>query len=121
MPLGGSQCYDSCQSLGPHVYQAAIVHLFSNNTTAVAIFQVGNGRDTFIQGCTKEIWLTCTAWDVTLAVGHMSGASLLDTANALSCWHLGPLYQSRVDVLLASYNITCIEVPEELFHLFQDL
>ena len=68
-----------------------------------------------------EIWLTCAAWDITLAVGHMSGTSLQDTADVLSRWHLGPLCQSRVDVLLTSHNITCVEVPEELFRLSQDL
>ena len=86
------------------VFARQLVHLFSNNTTA----------------CDLEIWLTCTAWDITLVVGHVSGASLLDTADALSQWHLGPLYRSRVDVLLTSH-ITWVEVPEEPFHLSQDL
>ena len=99
-----------------------LVHLFSDNTTAMVIFQVGKGRDAFIQACAREIWLTCAAWDITLAVGHVSGASLLDmcTTDVLSCWHLGPLYRSTVDVLLTSHNITYVEVPEELFQLSQD-
>ena len=63
------------------------------------------GRDGFIQVCAREIWLTCAAWDVTLVVGGISGASLLDTTNVLSSWHLGQQYQAQVDIPL-SVNIT---------------
>ena len=103
------------------MFTGYLVHLFSDNPTAVAIFQAGRGRDTFIQACTKEVWLTCTAWDITLAMGHVSGASLESTADALSRWHLGQPYQARMDRLLATHAITCISVPGELFHLSQDL
>ena len=66
-----------------------LVHLFLDNATSVAIFQAGRGRDAFIQACEREIWLTCAAWDITLAVGHVSAMSLEGTADALSRWHLG--------------------------------
>ena len=72
----------------PH-FRGQLVHLFSDNATAVAIFQAGNGRDDFIQACSRELWLTCATWDITLAVGYVPGTSLKDTADALSRWHLG--------------------------------
>ena len=64
MPLGSSKCYDS---LGPHVYQAASPPTFQQHH-GCGHFQAEKGRDAFIQACTREIWLTCTALDVTLAV-----------------------------------------------------
>ena len=48
------------------MFTRQLVHLFSDNTTAVTIFQVGKGRDAFIQAYAREIWLTCTAWNITL-------------------------------------------------------
>ena len=78
------------------IFTKQLVHLFADNTTAVAIFQAERGRDTFINACAKEIWLTCTAWDGSLAVEHVSGASLLDTAGLLSCWHMDQQYQAKV-------------------------
>ena len=103
-----------------HMFSGHLVHLFSVNTTSVAIFQVGRSRDAFIQACTRGIWLTCATWDITLAVGHISGASLEGTADALSRWHLGQPYQARVDRLLATHAISCISVHCEFFHLCQE-
>ena len=67
---------------------------------AVAIFQAGKGTDPFIQTCARGIWLPCTAWDVTLAVGHVPDTSLSDTADALIRWHLGQSYKDKVEAVL---------------------
>ena len=98
----------------PH-FKGQLVHLFLDNATAVAIFQAGKGWDAFIQACARELWLTCAAWDITLAVGHVPGTSLEDTANALSHWHMDHPYQERLNRLLAYHNIRCIPVPDQLF------
>ena len=74
----------------PH-FKGQFVHLFSDNATVVAIFQAGKGWNAFIQACVRELWLTCTAWYITLAVGHVPGTSLEATSDALSCWHMGHL------------------------------
>ena len=71
----------------PH-FRGQLVHLFFDNATVVAIFQAGRGRDDFIQAYARELWLTCNAWDITLAVGHVPGTSLEDTADALSHLHI---------------------------------
>ena len=99
------------------IFSGQLVHLFS----AVAIFQAGKGRNAFIQACARDIWLTCAAWDITLAVGHVSGTFLEGTGDAISCWHLGQPYQARVDRLLAIHAIQCISLLGVLFHLSQDL
>ena len=91
------------------------------SSQTIAIFQAGKGRDPLIQACTRDIWLTCAVWDVTLAMGHVSGISLTSTADALSRWHLGQTYKDRVGVLLKDNDITCINVPDELFHLSNDV
>ena len=38
--------------------------LFSDSATAVAIFQLGRGRDFFIQWYTQELWLTCMEHEI---------------------------------------------------------
>ena len=87
----------------------------------MAIFHAGRGRDPFLQACAREIWLTCAVSDIILAVGHVSGASLTDTADALSRWHLGQVYKDKVQLMLSNYNIACIPVPPLLSSLSNDL
>ena len=50
-----------------------LIHILSDNATAVAILQAGKWRDSFLQSCTREVWLSCATWDITLAVGHVHG------------------------------------------------
>ena len=96
-------------------------HLLSNNARAVAIFQTGNGRELFLQACSREILLTCVILDKTLAVGHVDGFFVTaTTADALSWWLLGKAFMDKVEVLLKENDITCISIPTELFHLFND-
>ena len=97
-----------------------LFHLLSDNSTDVVIFQAEKGKDPFLQACTKEIWLTCAAWNITLAVGHVAGVTLTSTADDLSQWHLGQAFKDKVDVLLRENNITCITIPAELFHVSND-
>ena len=75
-----------------------LVHLFSDNATAVAICQAGKGSDSFLKACTREIWLTCAVWGITLAVGHVAWETLTSTVDVLSQWHLCQTYRDKVDV-----------------------
>ena len=102
-------------------FSNCLLHLFSDNAKAVAIFQAGRGRDCFLQPCAREIWLTCAVWDITLAVGHVPGDSLTGTADALSRYHLGQVYKDMVHLLLSDHDITCTPVPSSLFLLSDDL
>ena len=72
-----------------------LVHLFCDNTTAVAIFQAGKGRDPFLHACTREMWLTSAIWDITLTIGHMARESLAASTDALSHWYLGQVYREK--------------------------
>ena len=65
-------------------FQHKLEHLYCDNDTAVHIFQVGKGRDTVLQGCARQLWLTCAFHDITLTVGHIPGKLLTSSANALS-------------------------------------
>ena len=75
----------------------------------------------FIQACVRDIGLTCATWDITLAVGHVPGTSLSDTADAFSRWHLGQSYRDKVAALLLEKHLSCIDVPDVLFSLSKDL
>ena len=48
-------------------------------------------RDTFRQACACQLWLICATYDITLGVGHVPGDTLLQSADALSCWYIGQL------------------------------
>ena len=61
-----------------------LVHLFSDSSMAVMVFQAGRGRDELLQSCPTQLWLVCAQPDITLRVGHVPGQSLLELADALS-------------------------------------
>ena len=98
-----------------------LIHLFCDNQAAVTIFQACRGKDAFLQTCAREIWQTCTQWDITLTVSHIPGAHLQETANALSRYHLGQPYQDRVSSLIADKGISLHSVPDHLFTLSDDV
>ena len=95
--------------------------LFCDNQAAVTIFQVSRGKDLFLQACARDIWQRCAQWDITLAVGHILGPYLQETADALSRYHLGPTYRDRVFSLLKDKSISVHLVPDHLFTLSDDV
>ena len=50
---------------------------------AVIVFQAGRGRDSFLQACVRQLWYVCAKNGITLGVGHVPGASLLDSIQKL--------------------------------------
>ena len=120
MPLGGVEHHSSNESIWAPQFTNQLIHLLSNNSTAVVIFQAGKGWDPFLQTCTRGIWQNCTAWNITLAVGHVLGVTLTSTADVLSRWNLGQAFKDKADVLLRVNDITCIIIPVDLFHLSND-
>ena len=55
----------------------------------VAIFKAGRGRNSHSQACAREIWLARAIHNVTLTCTHIPGECLVNTADALSRFHLG--------------------------------
>ena len=43
--------------------------------------------------CPRDIWLTCAKRDISLAIGHIPGEQLKDTADALSHCHQSVAYK----------------------------
>jgi hypothetical protein len=96
--------------------KTAVLHC--DSATAVAILQVGKGRDTFIQQCARELWLVTALHDIDLAVKHIRGDRLAATADALSRHHLGPLYRCRVEELVKIHHVHIVPPPNvAMFHL----
>ena len=98
-----------------------LLHLFCNNQATVTIFQAGWGKDAFLHACARDIWQTCVQWDITLAVGHIPGAHLQETVDALSQYHLGPTYRDMVSSLISDKGISVYQVPDHLFTLSDDV
>ena len=63
-----------------------LVHLYSDSATMVAIFQVGRGRDPYIQACVRELWLTCSEHESNIRVSHTPEEALTGMANVLNHW-----------------------------------
>ena len=81
--------------------KCCLVHLHTDNATATAaIFQLSRGRDSYIQSCTREMWLICAQADITLAVSHVLIESLTDSADALSSYHMAQVYKDTVQSLV---------------------
>ena len=110
------QCGSGHEIMGTSVGTQAI-HVYSDNATAVAIFQASRGQDDFIQACAREVCVTCATWGITLVVGHIPGSYLADTADALSRWHLGQRFRDKVASLIITQGLKLHTVPETMFVL----
>ena len=62
-----------------------------DNQPAICVLASGQGRDTFMLSCAREIWLYSAKRDFTLIPTHSPGAQM-STADALSRAHLRPDY-----------------------------
>ena len=89
------------QLWAPHLVHK-LVHLYSDSSTAVAIFQAGRGRDNFIRASAREVWVDVCHLGLILVVGHIPDSCLADTADALSRWHLELVFRDKVSSLIIS-------------------
>ena len=96
------------------------VRLHSDSSTAMAIIHAGKGRNGHFQACARELWMACAVHDITLTFTHTPGDSLVSTADALSRYHLGGVYQDRVQRLVRA-GVKILTVSDELFSLSADL
>ena len=100
--------------------QGCLVHLHTDNNTAAAIFQLGRGRDSYIQACARELWLICAVNDIMLVVSHVPGESLTETVDALSRFHLGQPFQGRVQRLVMQ-GVRLVKIAHNPFQLSDEL
>ena len=54
---------------------AYVIHIFMDNAMTAAIFQIGKGRDNYIQVCARQLWLICADLDITLRVTPILASS----------------------------------------------
>jgi hypothetical protein len=118
--LEALNCMAAVKQWAPRLASKTAV-LHCDFATAVAILQVGKGRDTFIQQCARELWLVTALHDIDLAVEHIAGDHLSSTADALSRHHLGPLYRSRVEELVTTHRVTIVPPQAAIFNLSSSL
>ena len=57
-------------------FHGKLVHRDFDYTTAGDIFRAGHGKNSWIQVCAWQQWLTCATYDITLVVGHTYGEYL---------------------------------------------
>ena len=101
--------------------KGCLVHLHSDSSTAVAVMQMGRGKDAFLQTCAREAWLTAALHDITLEVQHIPGEQLLHTADALSREHLGGQFKARVEQLRSTRGIQMVALPRQCLTFSKDL
>ena len=73
-------------------HQGMTVMVERDNSTAVAIFRTGQGRDQVILACTHAIWRHAAAVDCALQLKHTPG-ELMHSADALSHACLSPRHE----------------------------
>ena len=83
----------------PHL-KGQLIHLYSDSTTSLEIFQTGVGIGAFIQACSMELWLMCAEHDITLSVAHTPEVALTASANPSSPWHTREVFSDKVKQLL---------------------
>jgi hypothetical protein len=98
-----------------------VVHLHCDSMVAIAVLQMGAGRDQFLLACAREMWLICATHNITLKPLHTPGELLTHSVDALSRMHTGQVYSNRVDKLLASKHLSMVTVPQHCFTLDMQL
>jgi hypothetical protein len=91
------------------------VILQSDNEASVAVLQAGRGRDLLLQAVAREIWLLSAYYDFHISFEHVSGVSLLNTADALSRLHTSSKFKVIVNKLCADKAVTLVTVTDKLF------
>ena len=102
-------------------FRGKLLHLYCDNTPAVDTFQAGHSKDSWIQACAQQIWPSCTTYDITLAVDHISGEHLTSLADTISSWYMGQYYKDYVNDLVQDRGITLFEIPCDAFQLSTSL
>ena len=100
--------------------QGCLVLLHTDNNTAVAIFKVGRGRDSYRQACSRELWLICGHADITLAISHVSDESLTQMADAVNGYHMVQASKSQVHPLV-NQGVQLVNPAHNPFQLSDDL
>jgi hypothetical protein len=114
--LEALNCVAALKQWGPQLTGKAVT-LHCDSATAVAVLQLGKGRDPFVQQCARELWLTTAIQDIQLKVEHVPGEQLALTADALSRYHLGPIYRKRVQELIKLSNVQLTPPRQGIFQL----
>ena len=71
------------------------VAVHCDNMNACLAVRSGRSRDSYIQGCVRELFMVSTTHDIELHVTHKPGATMR-RADALSRAHTGPTFARRV-------------------------
>ena len=91
------------------------VQLSSHSATAVAVLQQGRGRDQFLQGADRECWLLAAINEIDIKSVHVSGESLLSSADALSRQHLSQSFKALAHKYCQSLHLEMVLPPSTVF------
>jgi hypothetical protein len=91
------------------------VELRSDSATSVAVLQEGRGRDQFLQGAAREIWLLAAINEIDIKAVHVSGESLLSSADALSRQHLSQSFKTLAHKYCHSLHLDMVLPPSTVF------
>ena len=96
------------------------VRIYCDNSNACQALRTGRSRDSYMQDCTREVFLFCAALDIELSVEHRAG-KLLVRADALS----RAATQGELDAVVARDDLLRgarrIRVPHSYFQLINAL
>lgn len=96
----------------------AVIQIYSDSATAVAVLNSGRSHTQFLLACAREVWLVCAQQNIDLVVSHKPGR-LIPDADALSREHLSTHFREYVEKL--GTHRTRININPELFHLCDEL
>jgi hypothetical protein len=100
-----------------HLFNKRHVCVQSDNAASVVVLQAGRGRDQVLQAVAREMWLLSVQFQCHVTFEHVSGVSLLPTADALSRMHTASSFKALVDILIQDRNVTLEFVSDDRFLL----
>ena len=90
------------------------VKVFCDNANSCTAINTGRSRDPYMQGCIRELFLTCCIHDIEVLAEHRPGEYMV-RSDALSRAHLGPRYTRIIDSDEGLRRATRVRVPVQYF------
>lgn len=95
------------------------LNIFCDNTTTVAVINLGKAKNTFAQKCLREIAYICSLNNCQIKMVHLSGTSNR-LADELSRMHLNDTHKRKALKLMIKNNLKMVVVNTNLFRFESD-
>ena len=94
--------------------QGLTVEIMVDNEATVHAINNQRSKDPFMQNCLRELWLYLALNNINLLARPVE-SSVNSFADALSRFHLGPEFRSRVSSIVTQHDFCAKALSEDIF------